>query len=181
MGIRAEAPTQTAMTTLWRRRKMLLGLVGGKCRQCGTAQFPRQDICVNPGCVAHHSQDDYEFADVPARIMTFTGDLLAVSVDPPHKYGMIQFQDGGRMMADFTDCDFEELRVGLPMKMVFRKRTEDKERGFINYFWKAMPVPGTADESGHDRFWPAVWPLSPGPAPVWAGPMPWSWPGAVPG
>jgi len=28
MGIRAEAPTQTAMTVLWRKRKMLLGLVG---------------------------------------------------------------------------------------------------------------------------------------------------------
>jgi 3-hydroxy-3-methylglutaryl CoA synthase len=31
MGIRAEAPTQTAMTVLWRKRKMLLGLVGGRC------------------------------------------------------------------------------------------------------------------------------------------------------
>jgi uncharacterized OB-fold protein len=83
----------------------------------------------------------YEFADQPAKIKTFTGDLLAVSVDPPHKYGMVQFDNGGRMMADFTDCDFEELQVGLPMQMVFRKRTEDKQRGFVNYFWKATPAP----------------------------------------
>ncbi|WP_054032805.1 SDR family NAD(P)-dependent oxidoreductase [Desulfatitalea tepidiphila] len=146
MGIRAEAPTQTAMTALWRKRKMLLGLVGGICRQCGTPQFPRMDICVNPECGAHHTQDDYEFADRPARIKTFTGDLLAVSVDPPHKYGMVQFDDGGRLMADFTDCDFEELQVGLPVQMVFRKRTEDEQRGFVNYFWKATPAPGAAEE-----------------------------------
>jgi 3-hydroxy-3-methylglutaryl CoA synthase/NAD(P)-dependent dehydrogenase (short-subunit alcohol dehydrogenase family)/putative sterol carrier protein len=146
MGIRAEAPTQTAMTALWRKRKMLLGLVGGKCRECGTPQFPKMDICVNPNCGAMRSQDDYEFANVPAKIKTFTGDLLAVSVDPPHKYGMVQFEGGGRFMADFTDCGQEGLRVGLPMKMAFRLRTKDKERGFVNYFWKAAPVPGAAAE-----------------------------------
>ena len=152
MGIRAEAPTQTALTTLWRRRKMLLGLVGGKCTKCQTPQFPQTQVCVNPHCRARHTQEEYEFADIPAKIKTFTGDLLAVSVDPPHKYGMIQFEGGGRFMADFTDCALEELKVGLPVYMVFRKRTEDKERGFINYFWKAAPVPGAAEEMKKVRF-----------------------------
>jgi 3-hydroxy-3-methylglutaryl CoA synthase/NAD(P)-dependent dehydrogenase (short-subunit alcohol dehydrogenase family)/putative sterol carrier protein len=152
MGIRAEAPTQTAMTTLWRKRQMLLGLVGGRCTACGTPQFPKADICVNPACGAHHTQEDYEFADRPAKIKTFTGDLLAVSVDPPHKYGMVQFDDGGRLMADFTDCDFDELQVGLPMRMVFRKRGEDKARGFVNYFWKATPTPDAAQEMARIRF-----------------------------
>ena len=36
MGIRAEVPTQTATTVLWRKNKMILGLVGGRCRECGT-------------------------------------------------------------------------------------------------------------------------------------------------
>jgi len=141
MGIRAEAPTQTAMTALWRNRRMLTGLVGGKCRVCGTPQFPRQDYCVNPACCAHQSQDDYEFADVPAQILSFTGDLLAVSVDPPAVYGTVQFAGGGRFLADFTDCDAQEVRVGLPVKMAFRRRFTDNERGFAGYFWKAIPQP----------------------------------------
>lgn len=152
MGIRAEAPTQTAMSTLWRKRKMLLGLVGGRCDACGVPQYPKMDICVNPDCGAHHSQQDFEFADQPAKIKTFTGDLLAVSVDPPHKYGMVQFDAGGRMMADFTDCDFEELQVGLPMQMVFRKRGVDKQRGFVNYFWKATPAPDAAEQMNRIKF-----------------------------
>jgi 3-hydroxy-3-methylglutaryl CoA synthase/NAD(P)-dependent dehydrogenase (short-subunit alcohol dehydrogenase family)/putative sterol carrier protein len=146
MGIRAEAPVQTAMSALWRKRKMILGFVGGICRECKTPQFPKMDICVNPSCGAHHSQDDYEFADQPAKVKTFTGDLLAVSVDPPHKYGMVQFDNGGRMMADFTDCSFDQLKVGLPMQMVFRKRSEDKQRGFVNYFWKAVPTVDAAEQ-----------------------------------
>jgi 3-hydroxy-3-methylglutaryl CoA synthase/NAD(P)-dependent dehydrogenase (short-subunit alcohol dehydrogenase family)/putative sterol carrier protein len=152
MGIRAEAPTQTAMTVLWRKRKMLTGLVGGKCRDCGTAQFPKMDICVNPKCNHVDTQDDYEFADVPARIKTFTGDLLAVSVDPPATYGMVQFEGGGRFMADFTDCELADCKVGLPVKMAFRRRFTDDERGFSGYFWKAVPQRGAAAALPEIRF-----------------------------
>jgi len=139
MGIRAEAPHQTAMTTLWRNRKMLTGLIGGKCRTCGTPQFPRMDICVNPECAKMNTQDDYPFADVSARVMTFTGDHLAVSVDPPAIYGMVEFEGGGRFMADFTDCDLKDIQVSMPVRMSFRKRLSDNERGFSGYFWKAVP------------------------------------------
>ena len=144
MGIRAEAPSQTATTVLWRKNKMILGLVGGKCRECGTPQFPKMDICVNPHCGAHHSQDDYEFADVPATVKTYTGDMLAVSVDPPAIYGMVQFEGGGRLVADFTDCELSDIQVGLPVRMAFKRKGVDAERGFTNYFWKAVPIPGAA-------------------------------------
>jgi 3-hydroxy-3-methylglutaryl CoA synthase len=152
MGIRAEAPTQTATSVLWRKNKMIMGLVGGKCRECDTPQFPKADICVNPECGAFHSQEDYEFADVPAKVKTFTGDLLSVSVDPPAIYGMVQFEGGGRTVVDFTDCALDDVRVGLPVKMAFKRKGVDKERGFVNYFWKAVPVPGAAEEKDKIRF-----------------------------
>jgi 3-hydroxy-3-methylglutaryl CoA synthase len=139
MGIRAEVPTQTAMTVLYRDNKMLMGLVGGKCTECGTPQFPKSQICVNPKCNAFHSQEDHEFADSTGYIKAFTGDLLSVSVAPPNCYGMVQFEEGGRMMADFTDCEVSELSVGQPVVMAMRKRYEDKDRGFHGYFWKAIP------------------------------------------
>ncbi|MDZ7699356.1 MAG: SDR family NAD(P)-dependent oxidoreductase [Deltaproteobacteria bacterium] len=148
MGIRAEAPTQTAMTVLWRKRKMLLGLVGGRCSKCGTPQFPKMDICVNPECNAFHTQEDYPFQEEPAFIKSFTGDLLSVSVDPPAIYGMIQFENGGRFMADFTDCALEDVRVGQQVRLTFRRRYVDKERGFSGYFWKAVPLPGSGPEPG---------------------------------
>jgi 3-hydroxy-3-methylglutaryl CoA synthase/NAD(P)-dependent dehydrogenase (short-subunit alcohol dehydrogenase family) len=152
MGIRAEAPTQTATSVLWRKNKMILGLVGGKCRECDTPQFPKADICVNPDCGAVHSQDDYEFADIPARVKTFTGDLLSVSVDPPAIYGMVQFEGGGRIVADFSDCELDNIKVGLAVQMAFKCKGVDKERGFVNYFWKAVPAPGALAEMNRMRF-----------------------------
>ena len=150
-GIRAESPTKTAKTVLWRKREMLTALVGGKCSACEAPQFPRMDICVNPDCRALSTQEPYEFADRPATIKSFTGDLLAISVDPPACYGMVQFDGGGRFLADFTDCAMDDLYVGQQVTMSFRRRYVDQERGFSGYFWKAVPVPGEKPAKATDQ------------------------------
>jgi 3-hydroxy-3-methylglutaryl CoA synthase len=140
-GMRAEFDKKTAMSVLWRKRDMIYGLVGGKCRVCGTAQFPKSQVCVNPNCHAMDSQDDYPMAGLEAGIMSFTADALTYSPDPPAYYGMITFPEGGRFMADFTDCDKEQVKVGAKMRMTFRIRDNDTMRGgFKRYFWKAAPA-----------------------------------------
>jgi len=139
MGIRAEAKMQTALSALWRERKTVLGMVGGKCKACGTPQFPKMRYCVNPSCHQVDTQEDFEFAHQPAIVKSFTGDMLAVSVEPPAIYGLVQFDCGGRLMADFTDCELSEVKVGLPVKMSFRIKYYDKDRDFYGYFWKATP------------------------------------------
>jgi 3-hydroxy-3-methylglutaryl CoA synthase len=139
LGIRGEANPNTSLTTLWRNRKMLLGLVGGKCKKCGTPQFPASPVCVKPDCNAVREMEDYEFADRPGKVMMYTGDMLSASVDPPAVYGLVNFDDGGRMFVDFTDCILEQTKVGLPIKMSFRRRYKDAMRGISGYFWKAIP------------------------------------------
>ena len=138
-GLRSEGDKQTALSTLYRKRSMVLGLVGGKCRVCGTAQFPKSNICVNPNCGALHSQDDFPFADRPAKILTWTADNLTYTADPPAHYGMIEFLEGGRLLADFTDVDPGAVAVDMPMRMMFRVKEHDPQRGFRKYFWKAAP------------------------------------------
>ncbi len=139
-GKRSELDNQTPLTTLYRNREMLLGLVGGVCTKCGTRQFPRSLICVNPNCRARHSQEDFHFADIPASIMTFSADYLTYTADPPLHYGMVQFEGGGRFLANFTDVDVGAVKVGQPMKMMFRIKDYDNNRGFRRYFWKAAPA-----------------------------------------
>lgn len=139
-GMRAERDNKTALTVLYRKRDMLLGLVGGKCTRCNTPQFPRQDICVNPQCAAAHTQEPYSFVNELAKIQSWSADYLTYTIDPPSHYGMIVFDNGGRFMTDFTDVQVGEIEVGMPVKMVFRIKGFDERRGFVRYFWKAVPV-----------------------------------------
>jgi 3-hydroxy-3-methylglutaryl CoA synthase len=139
-GIRAETNWKTALSALYRNKKMILGMVGGKCTKCGTAQFPKSEICVNPECKTFNTQEECEFSDVPGEIMSYTSDLLTYTLDPPAHYGMITFENGGRSMFDFTDYENGKVEVGLPVRMVFRIRNIDHQRGFTQYYWKAKPM-----------------------------------------
>jgi 3-hydroxy-3-methylglutaryl CoA synthase len=146
-GPRSEVDKFTPLSTLYRKRDMLFGLVGGRCRVCGTVQFPKSRICVNPNCNALNSQDDQSFADFPARVLSWSADHLTYTPDPPAHYGMVQFEPGGRLMADFTDVDVGKVGVGMGMRMVFRVRERDPQRGFVRYFWKAAPAGPAASEA----------------------------------
>jgi hydroxymethylglutaryl-CoA synthase len=131
-GLRADIDKQTPLSSLYRNRRMLTGLIGGQCRKC--------NVCVNPNCNAFHTQDDHAFADTPAKVQSYTADRLTYSPDPPHYYGMIVFDEGGRLMIDFTDCDGAGVDVAAPMRMMFRIKEYDPARGFTRYFWKAAPA-----------------------------------------
>ena len=137
-GKRAEVDKQTALSTLYRNRKMLTGFIGGKCSQCGTVQFPKAYYCVNPNCGAADAQENFAMADVPGTVVTWTADSLTFSIDPPAYFGMVQFETGGRLMVDFTDVDKATFDIGVPVRMSFRVREFDEGRGFRKYFWKAV-------------------------------------------
>jgi 3-hydroxy-3-methylglutaryl CoA synthase len=142
-GIRAEVDKQTGLSTLYRNKEMTQELMGGHCTACGTKQFPKSRICVNPECGETGTQKGEPFADKPAQLNSFTADRLIYSPDPPMYFGMVQFEGGGRLMSDFTDIDPDgRLEVGMPMKMVFRVKDYDTQRGFRRYFWKATPTDG---------------------------------------
>jgi len=143
-GMRAETDKGTPLSSMWRNRDTVTSFIGGKCSKCGTLQFPKTDICVNPNCNAVHTQEPYPFADMGARIKSYTADRLTYSPDPPACYGMVEFEEGGRVMIDFTDIDAGQLAVGQPMRMMFRIKDIDTTRGFRRYYWKAAPVAAKA-------------------------------------
>lgn len=136
-GMRAEADQKQPGSTLYRNRKTVMALVGGRCTKTGSVQFPKSEISVNPNDRALHTQEDYPLAEKRARIVTYTADNLTYSPDPPAYYGNIDFDGGGRMMAEFTDVDAADVEVGREMRIVFRIKAVDEVRHFKRYFWKA--------------------------------------------
>jgi uncharacterized OB-fold protein len=140
-GMRAEIDHKQPGTTLYRQRKSVLGLVGGRCRETGVVQFPRSEVSIAQNSREVRTQEDYPMAELPVTIFSYTADRLGFSPDPPTYYGNIDFKGGGRMTAEFTDVMPEDVDVGREMRMVFRIKAKDELRGFTKYFWKAAPMP----------------------------------------
>jgi hydroxymethylglutaryl-CoA synthase len=130
----------TQLVLNWRERKTILGLYGSVCKKCGTPQYPAQRICVNPDCRATDEMEEMPFADKTGKVFTYTADYASPSLDAPLLFGIIDFDGGGRMVFEFTDTEFESIKIGTPVKMVFRRKYYDAGRGIVGYFWKVTPI-----------------------------------------
>ncbi|MCA0241627.1 MAG: zinc ribbon domain-containing protein [Proteobacteria bacterium] len=139
-GMRAEMDNKTALTAAWRDHARAARFEGGRCSACGTVQFPKSGVCVNPECRAQGTQAPLSLADAQARVMSHTTDFLAYTPHPPFQFGHVDFDNGARVLMEFADADAGELAVGLPLRMVYRIKDFDRQRGFRRYFWKATPV-----------------------------------------
>jgi hydroxymethylglutaryl-CoA synthase len=120
----------------WRENDNVFRLRGTKCNHCGTPQYPPQRVCIV--CGTKDDFEPYSFTDKNAKIYTFSHDYLVQSVDPPVTVAMVDFEGGGRMMCDVTDRDPNQIKVGLPVEMTFRKLYY--VGGINNYWWKARPI-----------------------------------------
>ena len=140
-----EASTLPERSTLslqgrWRERKAISALYGVKCRKCGAPQIsqigqtPR--VCVN--CQAKDEFEPYKFSDKKATLFSYAIDQLQPTLNPPGVNGVIDFEGGGRLICELTDCDIDKVKVGMTVEMTFRKMFTS--RGIHNYFWKAKPV-----------------------------------------
>jgi len=109
--MRAERDQRTAHSVSYRKRDALNAFVGGRCARCGTVQFPRSRICVNPDCRVTDAQEPYGLADSRGRVKTFTEDWQAYAARPPYVYGNIEFAEGGNLLMEVTDIDAGELKV----------------------------------------------------------------------
>ena len=126
----------SSLPMIWRDRKQVLPLHGGRCRNCGNIQFPIQRICAY--CQAKDNYEEVRLADKTATVFTFSMDERAVEVDPPRVWTISDFDDGGRIYCTMTDRDIEKIDIGMQVEMTFRKIHEGA--GLNNYFWKCRPI-----------------------------------------
>jgi hydroxymethylglutaryl-CoA synthase len=129
-------PIAPSAVALWRDNRGGLGLYGGRCKSCGFIQYPSQRVCIN--CKTKDNFEPYRFAREKGKIFTFSHDNLAASIDPPTTICAVDFPQGGRIMCDMTDRSIEEVKVGMPVEMTFRKIGD--QGSIQNYWWKCRPV-----------------------------------------
>lgn len=126
----------SSLPMIWRDRKQVTPLHGGRCRKCGNIQFPIQRVCAY--CQAKDDYEEVRLADKKATVFTFSMDERAVEVDPPRVWTINDLDGGGRIYCTMTDRDTEQIEIGMGVEMTFRKIHEGA--GLHNYFWKCRPI-----------------------------------------
>lgn len=132
-GSSAAAPAPHA---LWREKEQSMRFRGMRCSNCGMVQWPAQRVCVK--CRTRDGGESIRLSDSRATLFTYSMDYVARTFDQPLVHGVVDFEIGGRAMMMIADRRIEDVAIGMPLEMSFRKF--HYADGVHTYLWKAAPL-----------------------------------------
>ncbi len=124
----------------WREHPQRYRLEAARCTGCGRILYPPRVVC--PACRGR----EFETVTLPRKgtVVTYT----VIDVPPtgfqgqaPLVLALVELENGVRTMVQIADVPAkEQLEIGMPVKLEFRRISEDGEAGLIFYGHKAVPA-----------------------------------------
>jgi uncharacterized OB-fold protein len=116
-------------------------LIGSRCPLCGEVFFPKKGSGICTRCQSRNLEEIK--LSRRGKIYSFT----VVMQRPPEYYkgpvpyaeGFVELPEGVRVETLFTDCNVDDLKVGMDVELVIEKLCEDEEGNEILAF-KFRPV-----------------------------------------
>jgi len=114
-------------------------LEASKCNKCGEIYFPPRLIC--PECKSK------KFTTVKlsdkGEIITYTIIRIAsekFSIQSPYAVAIIKLTDGVKLTTQVADIDFDKIKIGMKVQLVFRKIRDEGASGLHCYGYKAIVI-----------------------------------------
>jgi uncharacterized OB-fold protein len=125
----------------WREMPARYRMEAGRCRSCHAIAFPRRLLCPNCG------GRDAETMSLSGKGKLLTHTVIRVAPEGfedqvPYAVGIVELDEGIRVMGQITDCDPETLAIGDRMTSQFRRMREEGPTGIIMYSYKFVPDVG---------------------------------------
>jgi uncharacterized OB-fold protein len=99
-------------------------LVVQRCTSCDVYQFYPRALCAS--CAG-----ETEWVDASGRGTLYTFTVIrqnrseAFAALSPYAVGIVELEEGVRMMSNIVECDVEELEVGMALEVLILKAADD--------------------------------------------------------
>jgi uncharacterized OB-fold protein len=99
-------------------------LVLQRCVSCGAFQFYPRALCT--ACAG-----ETEWVDASGRGTLYTFTVIRQNRSPafaglsPYAVGIVELDEGVRMMSNIVDCDVDQLEVGMALEVLLLKAADD--------------------------------------------------------
>ena len=109
-----------------------------KCKKCGKVLFPPRLVC--PACQSREFEQVH--IDDTGKIETFT--VIRVAPAPfvdqaPYPVAIVNVGNDVKILCQIADCEPDELKIGMPVRIEFRKIQQEGEDGILLYGYKCVP------------------------------------------
>jgi uncharacterized OB-fold protein len=126
----------------WREIPGRYNLIGSRCGSCGKVFFPKRTICPQCRRAGLGKMEEYRLKR-EGKIFSFSVVYEASaenSILKPYAVAMVETDDGVRITGQIVDADLNEIKIGMPVRVVFRKIGEESPSGIIHYGYKFAPI-----------------------------------------
>lgn len=122
----------------WREYPRRYRLEAGKCKKCGKIVFPGRLVC--PQCGAR----EFDTIILPdtGKVVTYTVIRTAPSQFTdiaPYALAIAELTNGVKLTAQLVDCDVDNIKVGMEVRIEFRRVQTDDHSGILSYGYKFVP------------------------------------------
>ncbi|MEW6329183.1 MAG: Zn-ribbon domain-containing OB-fold protein [Candidatus Micrarchaeota archaeon] len=127
---------RAGLASTWRKIPERYGLIGSHCENCNTHYFPIRKIC--PKCRRRGRMHEVKYHG-RGRIYSYTvvnSPPSGFELEAPYVLALVELENGPRVTAQIVDCALEDVKIGTPVEVVFRKIHEDGDEGLIHYGFK---------------------------------------------
>ncbi|UCD72725.1 MAG: Zn-ribbon domain-containing OB-fold protein [Candidatus Bathyarchaeota archaeon] len=134
---------RTAVSAHWRKYKERYLLLGMKCDTCGNIRFPLGNVC--PNCRRAGKIKPIQLSG-KGKVYSYTVIRSApegFEVFTPYVIAVVELEEGVRITSQVVDCKPEDVQIGMPVEVCFRKIREEGKEGVICYGFKFRPTDDT--------------------------------------
>ena len=106
---------------------------------CGLVSLPTRLVCPDQTC----NESEKITLKGTGTILSYT--IIHIASDDfarqtPYPVAIIETDEGARLTAQIVDCNFEDIKIGSKVELIFRKIMEEGASGIINYGYKAVLI-----------------------------------------
>ncbi len=122
----------------WREYPHRYRTEASKFKKSGKTYIPKRLIDPETG------DTEQETVRLPetGKVLTYTIIRIAPSQwgdNAPYALAIVEMTDGTRLMAQMTDVAMEDVKVGMEIRLEFRRIQNEGSHGVISYGYKAVP------------------------------------------
>jgi len=122
----------------WREYPQRYRLEAVKFKKSGKTYFPPRDVDPETG----DTEKEKVVLPDSGKIVTYTVIRVAPSQwsdISPYALAVAELTDGTRVMAQVTDCDVEQVKIGMEVRVEFRRLQSEGHHGVLSYAYKFVP------------------------------------------
>lgn len=123
---------------IWREFPQRYRMEAVKFKKSGKTYFPPRQVDPTNG--------DTEFQKVvlpeTGKVVTYTVIRVAPSQWgdlSPYALAVVELTDGTRLMGQMTDCEVEKVKIGMEVRLEFRRVQTEGPHGVLSYGYKFVP------------------------------------------